>query len=336
MKAFEVREFGIDRLELAERPEPEPGEGEVVVRMRAWSLNFRDLLLIRGEYNPKLKRPMVPLSDGAGEVVKTGAGVTRVKTGDRVFAAFMQKWIGGEPDEGALRSALGGAVDGVAAEYVVFDQAGLVPIPDYLSFEEAATLPCTGVTAWHALISEGHLRPEETVLVQGTGGVSIFALQFAKLMKSTVIVTSSKDEKLERARKMGADAVVNYAENPEWHKTVRDITSGRGVDQIIEVGGAGTLGKSMRAVRPGGIIHVIGVLSGRGDIDFTPVFMRNLRLQGIFVGSREMAEDMCVAMTAHELRPVIDRVFPFGAMREALHYMETGAHFGKIVVSAEQ
>jgi NADPH:quinone reductase-like Zn-dependent oxidoreductase len=298
MRAYEVREFGIEHLALVERPEPAAGEREVVLRMRAWSLNYRDLMVIRGEYNPKMRRPMAPLSDGAGEVVQVGLGVTRAKIGDRVMGAFMQKWIDGEPDETGMRSALGGGIDGVAADYVVLHEDGLIHVPEYLSWVEAASLPCAAVTAWHALVSEGHIRPEEWVLTQGTGGVSLFALQFAKIMRARVIATSSRDEKLKRARSMGADEVVNYSTTAEWDKAVREITKGRGVDHVVEVGGEGTLAKSMRAVRPGGNIYTIGVLTGRGDISFVPLFMRNIRLQGIFVGSRAMAEDMLRAMAA--------------------------------------
>ncbi len=329
MRALEIQEFGLDKLAVVERDVPRAGEGQAVVRMRAWSLNYRDIMLVEGTYNPRLARPMVPFSDGAGEVVEVGPGVSRVKPGDRVMGAFMQKWITGDLTEEGARSALGGAIDGVGAEYVVLDAEGLVHVPDYLSFEEAATLPCAGVTAWHALVSEGHLRPGETVLTLGTGGVSIFALQFAKLMHARVIATSSKAEKIERLKEMGADVTINYVEEPEWHKVAR------GVDHVVEVGGKDTLPKSVKAVRPNGKIHVIGVLSGRAEIDLTPVFMRNIRLQGIFVGSREMAEDMLRAMAAHSVRPVIDREFRFGETVEAMRYMQSGAHFGKIVIRAD-
>jgi NADPH:quinone reductase-like Zn-dependent oxidoreductase len=303
--------------------------------MRAWSLNYRDLMVIRGEYNPKMRRPMVPLSDGAGDVVQAGPGVTRVRVGDRVMGAFMPRWIDGEPDEAGMRSALGAGIDGVAAEYVVLHEDGLIHLPEYLSWTEAASLPCAAVTAWHALVREGHVRPEEWVLTQGTGGVSLFAVQFAKIMHARVIATSSRDEKLKRVRSMGADEVVNYATTPDWDKAVREITKGRGVDHIVEVGGEGTLAKSMKAVRPGGSIYTIGVLSGGGKISFVPLFMRNVRLQGIFVGSRAMAEDMLRAMTAHEMRPTIDRVFGFSELRDALRYMEKGGHFGKICLRAD-
>ncbi len=326
MRALEIREFGLDKLAVVERETPSPGKGEVLVRVHAWSLNYRDVMVVRGLYNPKMKLPATPFSDGAGEVLKVGEGVTRLSPGDRVMSVFMPKWISGQPTEEAHRSALGAGGVGVAAEELVIEEDAIVKVPDYLSFDEAATLPCAGVTAWHALISEGHLRPEETVLIQGSGGVSVFALQFAKLMKSRVIAMSSKPEKMERLKAMGAEEVLNYVEEPDWQKLVR------GVDHIVEVGGKDTLPKSLRAVRPGGIVHLIGVLSGRGEIDFTPIFMRNIRLQGIFVGSREMAEDMLRAMEAHQVRPVIDRVFDFGEASEALRYMESGAHFGKIVL----
>lgn len=333
MRAVEIQEFGIDRLAVVDRPEPRPGPGQVLVRMRAFSLNYRDLMVAAGSYNPRMKLPAVPLSDGAGEVVEVGPGVTRVKSGDAVMPIFMQKWISGEPDEVALRSALGGGGEGVAAEYCVFDEAGLVLKPGHLSWEQAACLPCAGVTAWHALVTEGHLRPEETVLLQGTGGVSLFALQFAKLMKARVMILSSSNAKLERARSLGAEAAVNYREQPAWDKAAREWTGGRGLDQIVEVGGSGTLEKSMRAVRPGGTIHVIGVLGGREPVSFVPVFMRNLRLQGIYVGSREMFEQMNRALAEHEIRPVVDRVFAFGEIVEAMRYMESGAHFGKVCLS---
>jgi NADPH:quinone reductase-like Zn-dependent oxidoreductase len=247
----------------------------------------------------------------------------------------MPKWISGEPDESAMRSALGaGGPSGVAADYVLFDEQAIVPVPDYLSWEEAATLPCAGVTAWHALVTEGHLRPDEWVLIQGTGGVSVFALQITKIMKAKALVTSSSDEKIARVRAMGADATINYSQTESWDKAARDITSGRGVDHIVEIGGSGTLARSMRAVRPGGWIYVIGVVTGRGEISFVPVFMRNLRLQGIFVGSREMLEDLCRSFAAHEVHPVIHRTFALTELPAALRAMERGGHFGKICLTA--
>jgi len=333
MRAIEVREFGVDKVVIVDRERPTPGSGQVLVRLRAVSLNYRDLMVIKGQYNPRMRLPAVPFSDGAGEVVDAGEGAGRFKSGDRVCGTFMPAWISGEVDETKAKSALGAGVDGVGSEYVVFNESALVEIPKHLSFEEAATLPCAGVTAWNALVTTGHLRPEETVLLQGTGGVSMFALQFAQLMKARVIAMSSSDAKLARVREMGIADTINYRAVPDWDKLVREMTNGRGVDHVIEVGGAETLPKSLKAVRMGGTISLIGVLSGAGEVNFVPIFMRSIRLQGIFVGSREMFEDMNRAITMHELRPIVDRVFPIDEIRDALHYMESGSHFGKICLS---
>jgi NADPH:quinone reductase-like Zn-dependent oxidoreductase len=279
-----------------------------------------------------MRLPIVLLSDAAGEVLEVGEEATRFQPGDRVTGTFMPAWISGEVDESKAKSALGSGVDGVGADYVLFDEKGLLSIPEHLSFAEAATLPCAGVTAWNALVTTGHLRPSENVLVQGTGGVAIFSLQFAKLMKARVIVTSSSDEKLARVRSLGADETINYRTVPDWDKRARELTNGRGVDHVIEVGGVDTLPKSMKAVRMGGTISIIGVLSGAGEINFVPLFMRTIRLQGIFVGSHEMFEDMNRAIATHQLRPVVGSVFPLTEIRDALRYMESGAHFGKICV----
>jgi NADPH:quinone reductase-like Zn-dependent oxidoreductase len=334
MRVIELQNtFGIDSLTLVERPEPRPGPRQVLVKIRAFSLNYRDLLVVTGAYNPKLRLPLVPLSDGAGEVAAVGEGVTRVKTGDRVAALFMQKWLAGELTEAKARSALGGGGDGVLAEYAVFDEDGLIHVPGHLSDEEAATLPCAAVTAWHALVTEGHLKAGDTVLVQGTGGVSLFALQFARLAGARVIVTSSRNEKLTRALQLGANDGINYKSNPDWDKMARGLTGDVGVDFVVEVGGAGTLPKSFRAVRSGGHISLIGILTGGGgEINPLPILMKNVRLQGIFVGSREMFEAMNRAIALHQLRPVVDRVFPFQEARAALQYMQSGAHFGKICI----
>jgi NADPH:quinone reductase-like Zn-dependent oxidoreductase len=333
MRAFEIRDYeGIDRLSLVERPEPRPGLKEVLVKVRAASLNYRDLLIIRGLYSRNLPLPLIPLSDCAGEVVATGGGVSRVKPGDRVAGIFMQAWISGGATEDKARSALGGAIDGVLAEEVVFSEEGVVPLPEHLSFEEAATLPCAGVTAWHAVIEQG-VKPGQTVLVLGTGGVSLFALQFATTAGARVIVTSSSDEKLARAFAMGASEGINYRATPDWEKRVREITGGRGVDCVVEVGGSGTLARSLKAVRMGGLISLIGVLTGgAGEVNPMPAIMKAVRLQGIFVGSREMFESMNRAIEAHRFRPVVDRVFPFEEAREAYRYLESGAHFGKVVL----
>jgi NADPH:quinone reductase-like Zn-dependent oxidoreductase len=333
MKTFQIdKTFGIDALTLAQRPEPRPGPGQVLLKMRAFSLNYRDLLVVKGLYNPKLRLPMIPLSDGVGQVVEVGAGVTRVKVGDRVAGIFMQQWLEGPVTEEKAKSALGGAIDGVLAEYVVLHEEGVVHVPEHLTDEEAATLPCAGVTAWHALVRAGHLKAGDAVLIQGTGGVSLFALQFARLTGARVIATSSSDDKLARALKLGASDGINYKTTPDWDKAVRKLTGDVGVDHVVEVGGAGTLTRSLRAVRMGGQISLIGVLTGGGEVNPMPILMKTIRAQGIYVGSREMFEAMNRAIALNQLRPVVDRVFSFEEIREALHYMESGAHFGKICI----
>ncbi len=333
MKVYEIRgKFGLESLVPAERPRPQPGPREVLLRVKAVSLNYRDLLVVKGAYNPKMPLPRVPCSDAAGEVAAVGDKVGRVKVGQRVAGLFMPAWQSGELTDSRAHSALGGAVDGVLAEYVVLPEEGVVPVPEHLGDEEAATLPCAAVTAWHALVTEGSVKPGDTVLVQGTGGVSLFALQFARLAGAQVIATSSRDDKLERVRALGASATINYKTTPEWGDKAREL-SGGGVDHVVEVGGAGTLAQSLRAVRLGGRISLIGVLSGgAGPISLFPVLMKNVRVQGIFVGSGEMFEAMNRAIAAHQLRPVVDRVFPFDQAADAFRHLESGSHFGKVVV----
>jgi NADPH:quinone reductase-like Zn-dependent oxidoreductase len=331
MKAYEVQTgFGFENLKIVERPEPKPGPGQVLVNQRVWSLNYRDLLVVTGQYNPRMKLPLVPLSDGAGEVAAVGPGVTRFKPGDRVAGCFMQRWPGGALTDDKAKSALGGAIDGVLAEQVVLLEEGLVPIPDGLSFEEAATLPCAAVTAWHALVDSGRVKAGDTVLVQGTGGVSLFALQFAVMHGAKVIATSSSDDKLARAKQLGAAIGINYKTTPEWGKKALELTGG--VDHVIEVGGSGTLGESLRAVRHGGHVAMIGILSGGAGVNPVPILMKAIRVQGIFVGSREMFEAMNRAIALHKMKPVIDRVFPFEQAAEALKHMQGASHFGKIVI----
>jgi NADPH:quinone reductase-like Zn-dependent oxidoreductase len=334
MKAWEIRNaFGLENLVLAERPDPTPGPYEVLVRVRAASLNYRDVLMIRGLYNPKQKLPLVPLSDGTGEVVAIGAHVTRFRVGDRVATTFCAGWEAGEAGRAELLTSLGGPLDGPLSELFVAREGGLVHLPPRLSFEEAAALPCAAVTAWSALVSQGRVRAGDTVLVQGTGGVSIFALQFAKLHGATVIVTSSSDAKLERARALGADHTINYRTHPEWGKVARERTGNVGVDHIVEVGGAGTLAQSLRAVRPFGTISVIGVLAGgAGDVSLFPILMQNVRLQGVIVGPRKDFEAMLRAIDSAGMTPVVDRVFPMHEFPKAIEHMGEGAHFGKIVV----
>lgn len=329
MKIYQLTAFSIDALQTVDLPIPEPGHGQVLVKMQAWSLNYRDLMMIRGLYNPKLRFPFTPLSDGAGEVAAIGPGVTRVKVGERVAGAFMQGWHSGQLSEAAAKTALGGALPGVAADYVVLDEEGVVPVPEHLSWEEAATLPCAGVTAWNAVVSSGVTAPGQTVLVQGTGGVSLFALQFAKLAGAEVVATSSSDQKLQRVRAMGASETVNYRTTPDWEVAVRKWLP-EGVDHVVEVGGAGTLPRSFKAVRTGGRISLIGVLSGVGDANPLPILMKNINVQGIFVGSRAMFEAMNRAIVAHQFRPIVDKAFNFSELAAALKHMESGAHFGKI------
>jgi NADPH:quinone reductase-like Zn-dependent oxidoreductase len=334
MRAFEIQnKFGLDSLAQVERPDPAAKPFHAVIKLRAASLNYRDLLTVEGKYNPRLPLPLIPLSDGVGEVVAIGEGVTRVKTGDRVAANFSQKWLGGEPTRPKLGASLGGPLDGMLTEYRELHEEGLVQAPAHLTDEEAATLPCAAVTAWNSLINMGGLRAGETVLVQGTGGVSIFALQFAKLAGARVIVTSSSDEKLERAKNLGADFGINYATAPDWDKRAKEFTGGTGVDHIIEVGGAGTFGKSLRAIKIGGHIGLIGNLSGNvTEVNLVQILMQNVRIQGVLVGSRDTFEAMNRAIALHELRPVIDRVFAFEEARQAFGHMASGSHFGKICI----
>ena len=336
MKTWElVDTFGLDHLHLVDRAEPTPGIGQVLVKMKAWSLNYRDLMVVRGQYNPKLRFPFVPLSDGVGEIVSVGPGVSRVKIGQRVAGCFMQGWIDGPANEVAGKTALGGAIPGVAAEYALLSADGVTGVPGHLNDVEAATLPCAAVTAWHGLVTEGAVRAGESVLVQGTGGVSIFALQFARMHGAEVIATSGSPEKIARLEKLGVKAIVNYKTTPGWGDVVRDKSGGLGVDHVIEVGGAGTLGQSFRAVRTGGKIALIGVLAaGNGsETNPVPILMKNLRVQGIYVGSRAMFEAMNRAIEVHQMRPIVDRVFGFTELPAALKHQESGQHFGKVCLS---
>ncbi|MEH1783000.1 MAG: NAD(P)-dependent alcohol dehydrogenase [Nostoc sp.] len=334
MKVYEIQSnAGIDALALVERPEPKPAVGQVLIQIKAISLNYRDLLVIEGAYGARQKYPLIPVSDGAGEVVALGEGVTRVKIGDRVAGIFFQDWIYGSLTKEKMKSDLGSGIDGMLAEYVVLHQDGLVILPDHLSYIEGATLSCAAVTAWHGLVTKGNIGAGDNILLLGTGGVSIFALQFAKIHGARAIITSSSDEKLARAKQLGADETINYKTTPDWEKQVYQLTNRTGVDHVVEVGGAGTLPKSLQAARIGGRISLIGVLSGRGnEIDPMPILFKSLTVQGIYVGSREMFEAMNQAMQQHQIKPIIDRVFPFTEAREAYHYLKSAAHFGKVVI----
>ena len=332
MKIWQVaHEWSIERMEMVERPDPVPGPGQVTVHIRAASLNFRDLLTVQGK-GGVTKLPLIPCSDGAGEVTAIGEGVTRIAVGDRVCPMFFQSWFDGGPSAGNRRLALGGSRPGVLQESMLLDAEGVSRIPDHLSFAEAATLPCAGLTAWRALFDEARIRSGDTVLVQGTGGVSIFALQFAKLAGASVVVTSSSDEKLERAKTLGADHTINYRAVSGWGKAAADWAGG-GIDHIVEVGGKDTFQQSIEAAKVGGNILVIGILSGASqEIGIPGIFSKNLHITGLSVGSRHMFESMATAISRNRLRPVVDRRFDFDAVPEALRLMQSGGHFGKIVI----
>lgn len=334
MHAWQISAFGIDSLEFVERPTAVPGPAEVLVAMRAISLNFRDLMTVKGLYNPRLRLPRIPCSDGAGEVLAVGEGVTAWKAGDRVAGIFMQNWIDGPLTPAKSQGALGGDIDGMLATHAVVRESGLVAIPEHLSFAEAACLPCAAVTAWNALRTAA-LMPGATVLIQGTGGVSIFALQFAKLRGLRVLGISSDDQKLERAAELGLDSGFNYRKDPDWEQWVLQQTGGEGADLVVEVGGAGTLTRSIKAVRTGGTVAQIGVLAGAVEsLPIPSILHKTARIQGIYVGSRQDFTEMNRAIECFRLRPV-HAAFPWSRIREVLGSMEKGSHFGKLVVTPE-
>ncbi len=336
MKKYQLLKGSTDMssLKLIECEQPQPAVGQVLIKMHATSLNYRDHAVVSGKYfGGVLQRDTVPLSDGAGEVVEVGSDVGRFKVGDRVAGNFFQGWIDGVPNPATL-NALGSPADGMLAEYVVLDQDGLVAVPQHLSYEEAATLPCAAVTAWNALMVSGRIKPGNTVLLPGTGGVSIFALQFAQNSGARAIITSSDDAKLEQAKALGADAAINYKTTPDWDQEVLQLTNGKGVDHIVEVGGAGTLSRSIQAVGYRGQISMIGVLSGReGDTNPHGLMLKNACMTGIFVGSRVMFEQMNEAISINEMHPVVDKVFPFAEAADAFAYQLAGKHFGKVVIA---
>ena len=336
MRVFQIEaDWGLANLRLSERPKPDPGPGQVLIEMRIAALNARDLIVPeRGYGRATGELPLIPVSDGVGEVVATGPGVARVAVGDRVCPTFFQNWIAGQPTPAAFASALGGPLDGVMADYVCLSQDGVVKVPAYLTDAEAATLPCAAMTGWSAIVTHGHTRAGDRVLVQGTGGVALFALAFAKLHGAHVTVISSSDERLEAVRAMGADATINYAITPDWAKASRAITADRGgYDLIVELGGAQTLPLSLRAVRPGGTLAMIGVLTGLGlEASLGPIVARQVRLQGVTVGHRAGFEAMLSAMAQHETRPVIGHSFNFEDLHAALDHQRAGGHFGKTLI----
>ena len=336
MRVFQIEgDWGMANLKLAERPQPEPGPGEVLLRMKASSLNYRDLVVPErgyGRYTGTL--PLIPVSDGVGEVVAVGPGVRRVAPGDRVCPTYFQNWICGEPDLERLTGSLGGPIDGTLAEYMCLPEDGVVKAPAHLTDLEAATLPCAALTAWSALVTRSNTRPGDRVLVQGCGGVALFAVAFAKVLGAHVTVITSSDERAERVKAMGADATINYRAVPEWAKATQAITGGQGYDLILELGGEKTLPQSLRCIRPGGTLAMIGVLSG--STMTTPlglIVTRQVRLQGVTVGNRDGLEAMLRAIEQHRIKPVVDRVFAFAELKEALAYLKSGAQFGKICIA---
>ena len=335
MKVYELQgPDGAEGLKLVDRPVPQPAAGQVLVRMKAATLNYRDLLIVKGGYGSRQKFPLIPVSDGAGTVESVGAEVRQFAAGDRVVGSFFENWLEGEPSEAKMHAALGGSVDGVLAEYRIFPAYALVKTPPHLGDAEAAALPCAGLTAWCALVMLGGVKPGQTVLTQGTGGVSLFTLQFAKICGARVIATSSSDAKIERLKSLGADTTINYKTTPDWGKKARELTR-HGVDLVVEVGGVGTLNESIRATRIGGTIAFIGVLAGPplATSRLPLMVMQQQRLQGVTVGSVEDLRAMCDAISLNGMKPVIDRTFSFDQAKEAFARMASGAHFGKVAIA---
>lgn len=337
MRALNVSApWGLDAIQVVEKPDPKPGPGEVLVRMKAVSLNYRDLLMVNGMYGrgaAQTSDVITPFSDGCGYVEAVGEGVTRFKKGDRVATLFFQGWISGPPALEKVMTSLGFPIPGAGAELQTFSEQGLSKVPEFLSDNEVATLPCAALTAWRGLFYDARLEPGDTVVLQGTGGVSIFGLQFAHAAGLRTLITSSSDEKLKRAGELGADHVVNYRTTPEWSKPVREATQGRGADFIMEVGGGGTIQESMRAIKIGGHIAIIGVVAGAGE-PFNPAALigNSAKLQGLSVGSRDMFESMCRMIDLKKIFPVVDKVYPFTEAKAAFSAMAAGEHFGKIVL----
>jgi NADPH:quinone reductase-like Zn-dependent oxidoreductase len=335
MKTWRVATGGkIDGLKLVEEAPAPLGPRQVRVRLRANSINFRDLMVLNGFYPVLTQQPLVPGSDGAGDVIETGIEVTLFRTGDRVVTCFFPNWVEGRVTPAKVAGPLGGGGAGTFSEEIVLDQDALVRAPAHLEYSEATTLTCAGVTAWNALFASGGLRPGGTVLLLGTGGVSIWALQLAKAAGARVIITSSSDVKLEKAKALGADACINYQTHPEWSTEVKRLTDGEGVDMVLEVGGEKTIGHSLASLQMGGTIVVIGGVSGFGGaIVPRSLISTSTRVQGVYVGSRQMHEDLARFVSLHRIKPVVDKVFAFGDAQEAFRHFEGGRHFGKVALS---
>ena len=336
MRVFQIQgDWGMDHLRLSTRAEPQAGPGQVVVKMKASSLNYRDLVVPNRGYDSHTGTlPLIPVSDGAGVVTEVGPGVRRVAVGDRVCPTYFQRWVSGEPDLERLTQSLGGPIDGTMTEYMCLSEEGVSKVPAHLSDVEAATLPCAALTAWSALVTCSNTRPGDRVLVQGCGGVALFAVAFAKMLGAHVTVISSSEERIERVKHLGADAAINYRSTPEWAKATRDITGGRGYDLILELGGEKTLPQSLRCIRPGGTVAMIGILSGSAmATSLGLIITRQVRLQGVTVGHRDGFEAMLRAVDQHQLKPVVDRVFAFAELKEAMAYLQSGAQFGKVCLA---
>lgn len=333
MEVVQLEAFGLENIQMRTRPDPVIGERDVLLEMRAASLNSRDYLTVKGVYNPKQKLPLVLCSDGVGEVVDVGSSVTRFSPGDRAIPCFAQGWIEGPLTSGFRHLTLGGPLDGTLSEYMAISEESCVHAPEYLNDAEAATLPCAGLTAWSAVVRQAAVKEGNSVLIEGTGGVAVFAMQFALMLGARPIVISKSDAKLERAREMGADETINYIREPQWHRAVKDLTKGKGVDLVIEVGGDATLQQAVRAVRTSGQLSMVGVLGGAvASLNLPLVVMRNVRLQGVTVGSRMDFESMIDDLEESRIRPVVDRVFDLGETAEAFRYLANAGHFGKVCI----
>jgi NADPH:quinone reductase-like Zn-dependent oxidoreductase len=338
MRAWQIASnFGIENLRQVDVSEAPLGAHQVRVKIHACSLNYRDLMVVLGQYNPKQPLPLIPLSDGAGEVTEVSPECKNLQVGDRVCATFSQDWCHGIATAETFKHTLGSPIDGMLAQSQVFNENGLIKFPDYMSYQEAATLPCAAVTAFNAIAFQSGLKAGDSVLIEGTGGVSLFALQFAKIFGLNPIVISSSEKKLAKTQDICPNKGINYVENEDWHTAVLDLTEGCGVDAVIDVGGAKTLKRAIASLKKGGVVCVIGVLTGSQDaIDIRPVLMNNLRIQGIFVGAKTVFEAMNRVLSRGKVHPVIDRVFGFDEVPQAFSYLKSAQHFGKICIKVAQ
>ena len=336
MKAYVIKEnFGLHNLIMIDKKSAPLKPNEVRIKLKAASLNYRDLLMIEGKYNPKQKLPLIPLSDGAGIITEIGSKVNKLNVGDKVIGSFAQNWLRGEASKDKLIHTLGGPLDGMLQEECTLPQHGVVKFSNHFTYKQAATLPCAALTAWHALVKIGKISKNKTILLLGTGGVSIFALFIAKLYGAKVIITSSSDEKLQKAKNLGADECINYTKDPDYHQTIKQITGGKGVDLILEVGGATTLDNSLQSIKVGGTIVLIGIVGGKFyHLPLTSIIMKNIRIQGIVVGSSYDLQQMIGKFTKEKvnINPLIDKSFTFSRANEALQYFKQAQHFGKICI----